>query len=72
MLTRKLGFRRIELKRLYSTLSVDKEELGGIYPAICTPFKRLKSEAVSYKGLERNLIKWAETNFSGWILMELN
>lgn len=40
--------------------------LSGIFPAISTPFKRLKNEAVSFKNLEKNLINWSTINFAGY------
>ncbi len=43
----------------------------GLFFNIGTPFKRLKSETISFTNLEKNLINWSTINFHG-IAFKLN
>lgn len=48
-----------------SNVKSNVESLTGVFPSLPTPFKRMKNEVVSFKNLEKNLLKWSSLDFAG-------
>lgn len=63
---------RVELKKSYSYSSVitmNKENLTGVFPQLTTPFARLRSEQIAWKELEDNLFKLNYSHpFGGYVV----
>lgn len=44
------------------------ENFCGVFPALCTPFMKLKNEEISWKNLEKNLVRLCSNPFSGFVV----